>query len=79
MKPERYRNLSGDSGVSCYATGPDFIAVQFQDSTVYIYNYDRPGGVHVDRMKALAADGRGLGSYISRYVRKSFAWKQSSW
>jgi hypothetical protein len=42
MKPERYRNLRGDSGVTYYAIGPDFIAVQFQDPTVCIYDDSRP-------------------------------------
>jgi hypothetical protein len=79
MMPERYRNLSGDSGVTYYAIGPDFIAVQFQDPNVYIYDDSRPGPAHVDRMKALAAAGRGLGSYISQHVRKAFARKQGSW
>jgi hypothetical protein len=79
MKPERYANLNGDSGVAYYATGPDFIAVQFLDSTTYIYDYDRPGREHVDRMKELAAEGRGLGTYISQHVHKEFASKQLSW
>ena len=79
VKPERYRNLNGDSGVTYYAIGPDFIAVQFQDSNVYIYDHTRPGLAHVERMKALASGGRGLGSYISQRVRKAFARKQRSW
>jgi hypothetical protein len=79
MKPERYRNLKGDSGVTYYAIGPDFIAVQFQDPTVYIYDDSRPGHVHVEKMKALAVRGHGLGSYISQHVRKAFVRKQRSW
>jgi hypothetical protein len=79
MKPERYRNLNGDSGVTYYAIGSDFIAVQFQDPNVYIYDNIRPGLAHVERMKALAAGGRGLGSYISQHVRKAFTRKQKSW
>jgi len=79
MKPERYRNLGGDSGVTYYAIGPDFIAVQFHDPNVYIYDDTRPGLAHVEKMKALAASGRGLGTYISQHVRKAFARKQGSW
>ena len=79
MKPERYRNLSGDSGVTYYAIGPDFIAVQFHDPTVYIYDHTRPGRAHVEQMKVFAVGGRGLGSYITRHVRKAFARKQASW
>lgn len=79
MKPERYRNLNGDSGVTHYAIGADFIAVQFQDPSVYIYDYLRPGRPHVEEMKVLATAGRGLGTYISRHVRKAFARKRHSW
>jgi len=79
MKPERYRNLNGDSGVTYYSLGPNFIAVQFQDPTVYVYDDTRPGHTHVEKMKVLAADGRGLGTYISQRVRKAFARKQGSW
>ena len=79
MKPERYRILNGDSGVTFYAIGADFIAVQFKDPNVYIYDHTRPGLAHVEKMKALATGGRGLGSYISQHVRKAFARKQGSW
>ena len=79
MKPERYRNVNGNSGVTYYAIGPDLIAVQFHDPTVYIYDVTRPGFAHVERMKALAAGGRGLGTYISQHVGKAFARKQGSW
>jgi hypothetical protein len=57
MKPERYRSFNGDSGVTYYALGPDFVAVQFQDPTVYVYDDTRPGRTHVQKMKALAAGG----------------------
>ncbi len=79
MNPERYRNLKGDSGVTYYAIGPDFIAVQFQDPTVYIYDHSCPGHVRVEKMKALGVGGRGLGTYISQHVRKAYARKQPSW
>ena len=79
MSPEPYGNLSGDSGVSHYSIGADFIAVQFQNSTVYIYDSSRPGTQHVAQMKVLADAGRGLGTYISKHVRKAFARKQNGW
>jgi hypothetical protein len=79
MKPEPYRNLGRDSGVTAYAIGPDFIAVQWTPPIVYVYDHDRPGREHVETMKALAESGRGLGTYVSRHVGKAFARKQSSW
>lgn len=72
-----YRNLNGDSNVVSYATTDDSIHVVFASGTYrnYLYNHSRPGKQMVDRMKALAAEGRGLNSYISTTVRRSFAEK----
>jgi hypothetical protein len=69
----RYRNQSGNSGVVAYAVMPDAIAVQFADGGVYLYSHDCPGRRHVSRMKALAREGRGLSTYISRHVGNRFA------
>ena len=38
---EPYKNLSGNSGVVAYETGPDFIKVQFSDGGVYVYTASR--------------------------------------
>jgi hypothetical protein len=73
MKFERYQNLSGDSGVTRYTIGIDFIGVQFRDPVVYIYDNVGPGREHVERMKALARAGRALATYINLYVRKRYA------
>jgi hypothetical protein len=69
----RYRNQNGHSGVVAYAILPDAIAVQFLDGTVYLYNHDCPGRRHVGRMKALAREGHGLSTYISRHVGNRFS------
>ena len=69
----RYRNQNGHSGVVAYAILPDAVAVQFLDGTVYLYNHDCPGRRHVGRMKALAREGRGLSTYISRHVGNRFS------
>ncbi len=79
MSPERYRNLNGDSGVSHYAIGADFIAVQFQNATVYIYDGSRPGAHHVAQMKSLAEAGRGLGTYINQHIRGEYSRTQHGW
>lgn len=73
---ERYLNLNGDSGVTHYDICVDCIRVQFQDSTIYVYDHARPGKHHVDRMKALALSGRGLGTYINQHVRRAYARKE---
>ena len=73
---ERYLNLSGDSGITHYEVGTDFIRVRFQRGTTYRYSHLRPGQHHVDRMKALAVAGRGLGTYISQHVRDQYESKE---
>lgn len=70
---ERYRNLGGDSGVTAYEIGTNYIKVQFSDGAVYLYNYQSAGNTHIERMKELAVAGRGLNSYINQFVRKGYA------
>ncbi|HEX7889607.1 MAG TPA: hypothetical protein VF522_09635 [Ramlibacter sp.] len=67
-----YRNLSGNSGVVAYEVGPDWIGVKFRDGVTYRYTYAKPGAIHVEEMKKLAAAGRGLSGYISRHVGKAY-------
>jgi hypothetical protein len=70
---DQYRNLDGESGVTAYESGPDYIKVRFRNGATYVYDYVTPGAEHVERMKALAHAGQGLSTYISRHVRKAFA------
>lgn len=69
---KRYANRSGNSGVVAYEIGPDFIQVKFQDGRVYAYTYAKPGASQVEAMKALAASGKGLSTYISQEVKTNF-------
>ena len=66
---ERYRNLSGTSGVSAYEIGADYIRVRFSTGAVYRYSYRKAGSGHIEQMKDLARRGSGLNSYITRYVK----------
>jgi hypothetical protein len=69
-----YKNLAGDSGITHYEIGPDYIAVKFAGGgEPYVYDYRTPGAIHVDQMKLLADAGRGLGTYISRNVGRHYA------
>ncbi|WP_431224804.1 hypothetical protein ACQ86O_08090 [Serratia sp. L9] len=71
----RYANLGGDSGVVAFEITADSITVEFRDGWKYVYDNSIPGAAVVTQMKTLAQSGRGLNSYISRVVKKSFARK----
>lgn len=62
--------------MTAYEAGKDFIALQFHDGRVYIYDYSRPGRRHVEEMKKLAASGRGLTTYLNKYVRDNYSRKR---
>lgn len=67
---EVYQNLSGDSGVYGYIIGDHYISVKFFNTEkMYTYSYGRAGANHVETMKGLARAGRGLNSYIMKYVK----------
>jgi hypothetical protein len=64
---ERYRNLSGDSGVEAYALGDGCIAVRFSSGVIYWYTEASVGPDHVAEMTRLACYGKGLSTYISTH------------
>jgi len=69
----RYLNLSGNSGVTHYEIGDDFILVKFRgEGPPYRYSHAVAGEEHVERMKALATAGRMLGTYISQHVHELY-------
>lgn len=68
----RYKNMGGDSGILAYEAGTDFIKVQFTDGGTYLYTYRSAGNYHVEQMKALAAEGFGLNTYINKYTKFKF-------
>ena len=73
---ERYKDIDGDSGVAGYEIGPDYIRVQFKDSSVYLYTYVSAGTTNIETMKKLAMAGDGLNAFINKNVRKRYARKE---
>ena len=63
---ERYRNFSGDSGVTAFELHHDGIAVRFVSGPEYLYTVESAGPHHVAEMKRRARDGRGLSTWISQ-------------
>jgi len=70
-----YRNLTGNSGVASYMIEPDSIIVRFADDWMYQYTFGSAGRFNIEQMKMLAEGGRGLNSFINRYVRNSYSRK----
>jgi hypothetical protein len=66
---------AGNSGITAYAVGKDFIVVQFKSGDRYRYDHETPGPAHVTAMKQHAASGRGLATYISQHVGANYAEK----
>lgn len=67
---ERYSNR--DSGVNAYQIGLEYILVKFDSFKIYKYSYRKAGRFKVEKMKILAVKGKGLNSYINKYVKYSY-------
>ncbi len=70
MQP--YKNLNGNSNIAAFEIGSDYIKVEFNDRSLYLYNYVRPGTMHVESMKRLAIQGFGLNGYIGLNIKKNY-------
>jgi hypothetical protein len=62
-----YGRHHANSGVIAYATGPDYIAVQFNSGETYLYTEAETGRAHIDAMQRCAETGTGLSGYIARH------------
>lgn len=71
----RYQNLNGRSAIEAFEIWDKSIVIKYKRNGKYLYNYEMPGKEHVEEMKRLAIAGRGLSTYITQNVRKSFAKK----
>jgi len=65
-----YENISGNSNITGYNIGEDFISVMFNNGSVYDYTYESAGQENVDQMKILARSGSGLNSFIYNNVNR---------
>lgn len=67
---ERYKNSGGDSGVSAYEIGSEYITVKYSGTAkTYTYRHGRAGHNHIENMKILAKNGSGLNAYINKNVK----------
>ena len=72
---EKYRDIGGNSGISAYEVGDDFIIVRFKKGGIYLYNYSITGSDHVNKMIELARIGDGLNGYINLNTKYAYARK----
>ncbi|WP_126652832.1 hypothetical protein [Chryseobacterium aureum] len=70
---EKYGNHNGDSSVSAYTIGSDYIWVEFSTGSIYEYNYSVTGKNRIENMKRLARSGSGLNGYINRYIKFNYS------
>lgn len=59
-----YSNISGNSNITAYNIGDEFIQVMFANGQVYNYTYYSAGEDNVEEMKRLAESGSGLNGFI---------------
>ena len=60
-----YKDINGDSGVSAYDYGNDWIKIKFKHGLTYEYRTSKIGSAHISTMKRLADSGDGLNAYIN--------------
>lgn len=73
---KQYKEAGADAGVTGYESGSDFIRLRFKDGSVYRYTYDSTGVRNVERMKALAAAGSGLTTFVNQHVGAAYDQKE---
>lgn len=70
-----YKNLSGNSAIAAFETGPDYIIVRFKEGEFkeFTYDYAKAGYFAVETMKHLAMGGKGLSTYIHAHMRDKYS------
>lgn len=73
MEAHMYKNIGENSGIKAYKATAHAIIVYFASGVIYAYTYNSTGKRHIEKMKALAQAGKGLATYINKYVRDKYA------
>ena len=69
---QRYKNLSGESGVVAYEIGKRSITVRFMNGDRYVYTDQSAGADNIAEMQRLATLGSGLSTFISQVIRDRY-------
>ncbi|MCP4457241.1 MAG: hypothetical protein GY816_04325 [Cytophagales bacterium] len=70
---EVYKNLSGDSGIRAFKLNPSSCVIYFEDGSAFVYDEICPETKNLAAMKILASKGRGLNTFISRFVKENYS------
>ncbi len=71
---ENYDNVN--SGIQSFEIMDDGIRVQFKRGGTYVYTVASAGAVHIQEMTRLAELGDGLNTYINKYVKRGYDYKE---
>lgn len=66
---EKYINETGESTITHYEIGEDFIFIKYKKDLVE-YNLTNASKEQIEKMKELARKGKGLSRFISKYFSK---------
>lgn len=71
-----YKSPNPNSGITTYEIRDDAIILEFKTGKYrYVYDAAKPGPEHVTAMAKLAAEGKGLTTYVSRHIQENYARK----
>ena len=70
-----YQNLSGNSSIESYEIGQQQLVVQYKNGSAYLYRQAFPETLNLSIMKDLAQTGKGLSTFIQRFVGNKY-WSQ---
>ena len=70
---EAYKNLSGESGIRAFKLNRDNCIIYFEDGSAYVYDENNPGIKNLAAIKILASKGRGLHTFIERFVKENYS------
>ena len=72
MELENYSGFSSGGGVTGYKFLREGLILQFKSGDLYLYDYKKPGKYHIEIMKTLAKQGKGLTTYVNQNVRENY-------
>ncbi len=72
---QKYQNLSGKSSIESYELGNNRIIVQYKNGSAFLFNQSYSGTLDLNIMKDLAQTGKGLSTFIQRFVGNGY-WSQ---